>query len=54
VGARVVALINKVESLADRTPAYETAERLLRESAIHSVVLAAVRGEQPVLEVCTR
>ena len=27
-GARVVALINKVESLADRTPARETAERL--------------------------
>jgi probable selenium-dependent hydroxylase accessory protein YqeC len=53
-GARVVALINKVESLTDRTPAYETAERLLRESAIHSVVLAAVRGEKPVLEVCTR
>jgi molybdenum cofactor cytidylyltransferase len=53
-GARVVALINKVESLADRTPAYETAEHLLRESAIHSVVLAAVRGEKPVLEVCTR
>jgi molybdenum cofactor cytidylyltransferase len=54
VGARVVALINKVESLADRTPAYETAERLLRESAVHSVVLAAVRAEEPVLEVCTR
>lgn len=54
VSARVVALINKVESLPDRTPARETAERLLREPAIHSVVLATLRGEEPVLEVCTR
>jgi probable selenium-dependent hydroxylase accessory protein YqeC len=54
VSARVVALINKVESLPDRTPARETAERLLREPAIHSVVLASLRGEEPVLEVCTR
>jgi molybdenum cofactor cytidylyltransferase len=53
-GARVVVLINKVESLADQAPARETAERLLRERAIHSVVLAAVRGEKPVLEVCAR
>jgi len=53
-GARVVVLINKVESLADQAPARETAERLLRERAVHSVVLAAVRGEKPVLEVCTR
>mgnify|MGYP003693995365 CR=1 FL=1 len=30
-GARVVALINKVESLPDRTAARETAECLLRE-----------------------
>jgi len=52
--ARVVALINKVESLSDRTPARETAERLLREPAIQSVVLAAVRGEKPVLEVFAR
>lgn len=52
--ARVVVLINKIESLSDRTPARETAERLLREPAIHSVVLATVRGEKPVLEVCTR
>ena len=54
VGARVVALINKVESLPDRTPARETAECLLREPAIHAVVLAALRGEEPVLEVYTR
>ena len=53
-GARVVVLINKVERLPDRAPARETAERLLREPAIHSVVLAAVRGEKPVLAVCTR
>jgi len=53
-GARVVALINKVESLPDRKPARETAERLLRESAIRSVVLAAVRENEPVLEVYSR
>jgi len=53
-GARVVVLINKVESLPDRAPARETAERLLREPAIHAVVLAAVRNEKPVLEVWTR
>jgi molybdenum cofactor cytidylyltransferase len=54
-GARIVALINKVESLPDRKPARETAERLLRcEPAIHSVVLAALRGNEPVLEVCSR
>jgi len=53
-GARVVALINKVESLPDLKPARETAERLLREPAIRSVVLAAVRGNEPVLEVCSR
>ena len=54
VGARVVALINKVESLPDRTPARETAERLLREPGIQSVVLANLRGEEPVLEVYQR
>ena len=53
-GARVVILINKVETLPDRKPAHETAERLLRDPAIHSVVLAAVRAENPVLEVCAR
>lgn len=54
VSARVVVLINKVESLRDRKPADETAERLLREPAVHSVALTAVRGETPVLEVFTR
>jgi probable selenium-dependent hydroxylase accessory protein YqeC len=53
-GARIVVLINKVESLPDRAPARETAERLLRDPAIHSVVLGTVRGEDPVLEVCAR
>jgi molybdenum cofactor cytidylyltransferase len=53
-GARVIVMINKIESLPDRAPAREIAERLLRERAIHSVVLAAVRGEKPVLEICTR
>jgi molybdenum cofactor cytidylyltransferase len=53
-GARVVALINKVESLPDRTPARETAEHLLREPAIQSVVLASLRAANPVLEVLSR
>lgn len=53
-GARVVVLINKVDALADQAPARQTAACLLREPGIHSVVLAAVRGEEPVLEVCAR
>ncbi|HKC06729.1 MAG TPA: selenium cofactor biosynthesis protein YqeC [Methylomirabilota bacterium] len=53
-GARVVVLINKVEDLPDRAPARETAERLLRDPAIHSVMLATLRAEDPVLEVCAR
>jgi probable selenium-dependent hydroxylase accessory protein YqeC len=53
-GARVVVLINKVESLPDRAPARETAERLLREPAIHSVVLASLRAEAMAPEVCAR
>jgi len=32
----------------------ETAASLLRASAIQAVVLAAVRTERPVLEVCSR
>ena len=52
--ARVVVLINKVERLADRGPARETAERLLRGAAIESVALTELRGEEAVLEVCTR
>jgi molybdenum cofactor cytidylyltransferase len=53
-GARVVVLVNKVESLPDRALARETAERLLREPAIHSVLLASVREDKRVLEVYTR
>jgi molybdenum cofactor cytidylyltransferase len=53
-GARVVVLINKVESLPDRAPARETAERLLRQPAIQSVLLTTLRGAEPVLEVFTR
>ena len=52
--ARVVVLINKVEALPDRAPARETAERLLREPAIHSVVLASLRAEGMAPEVCAR
>ena len=54
LGARVVALINKVDGLADPAPARETAARLLREPAIDAVVLAAVRRENPVIDVCRR
>ena len=53
-GARVVVLINKVDAIRDRAAARETAECLLREPAIHSVVLANLRAEEPVLEVCAR
>ena len=53
-GARIVVLVNKVDRLPDRAPARETAERLLREPAIHSVVLTTLRGEEPVIEVCRR
>jgi molybdenum cofactor cytidylyltransferase len=53
-GARVVVLINKVENPSQRTAARESAERLLREPAIHSVVLASLRAAEPVIEVCTR
>lgn len=52
--ARLVVLINKVETLADRTPARETAERLLREPAIEAVLMTTLQKEQPVLEVCAR
>jgi len=52
--ARVVVLINKADSLPDRAPARETAERLLREPAIHSVVLASLRAEGMAPEVCAR
>ena len=53
-GARVIVLINKVESLPDRKPAHETAERLLLDPAIHAVVFTTLRADNPVLEVCGR
>jgi molybdenum cofactor cytidylyltransferase len=53
-GARVVVLINKVESAADRSAAGETVERLLREAAIHSVVTAVLHRPDPVLEIHRR
>jgi molybdenum cofactor cytidylyltransferase len=53
-GARVAVVINKADGAGNRRPARETAERLLREAGIHSVILAAVREAEPVLEVCVR
>jgi probable selenium-dependent hydroxylase accessory protein YqeC len=53
-GARMAVMINKVERLPDRTPARETAERLLRDPAIRVVLLTELRGEEPVIEVYTR
>ena len=53
-GARVVVLINKVESLPDRAPAREAAERLLAEPAIQAVLLTTLRAAEPVLEIFTR
>jgi probable selenium-dependent hydroxylase accessory protein YqeC len=52
--ARIVVLINKVETLANRELAREAAERLLSEPAIEAVVLAAASAADPVLEVCRR
>ncbi|MBI1846499.1 MAG: putative selenium-dependent hydroxylase accessory protein YqeC [Candidatus Rokubacteria bacterium] len=53
-GARVVVMINKVESEPARTAAHETVERLLPEPAIDSIVLTTLRASEPVLEVCRR
>ena len=53
-GARVVVLVNKVDRSSDQVPARETAELLLREPSIHSVVLTSLRGEEPVIEVFGR
>jgi molybdenum cofactor cytidylyltransferase len=52
--ARVVVLINKLDAIADPTPAREAARRLLREPAIESVVLAAADADRPVLETFHR
>ena len=53
-GARVAVIVNKVDAMANRDPARETARRLLREPAIDAVLLTALRAEPPVLEVCRR
>jgi hypothetical protein len=49
-----VVVINKVDRLPDRKPARETAERLLSDGAIHAVILAALRRDDPVIETHTR
>ena len=53
-GARVAVIINKVEAMANRELARETATRLLREPTIEAVLFTAVRADPPVLEVCRR
>jgi len=53
-GARLAVLINKMDAVPDPTPARETAALLLREPAVHAVVLAAVRRPDPVFEMCRR
>lgn len=54
-GARVVVLINKVETVRGNPgPVRDTARLLMGDAAIHAVVLAAVRAEKPVLEVFKR
>jgi molybdenum cofactor cytidylyltransferase len=52
--ARVVALINKAEALANPAPARKLAEHLLREPRIRLVLLTHLRGEKPVLEIYPR
>ena len=53
-GARVIPLINKVESDAALGAARETAARLLREPRVEAVALGAVRAAEPVREVWGR
>ena len=53
-GARIVALVNKVDALRDPAPAHALAAALLREPTIEAVVLGAARAEKPVLEVVRR
>jgi molybdenum cofactor cytidylyltransferase len=52
--ARVSVVINKLDNASARAAARETADRLLRDAAIASVVLAALRRDEPVLEIRTR
>lgn len=53
-GARVIPLINKVESEAALSAARETAERLLNEPRILGVALGTVRTDEPVREAWGR
>ena len=53
-GARVAAIVNKVDRLADLAPAREAAARLLEIPEVERVLLAAVRAVDPVLEVHRR
>ena len=53
-GARFVVVINKVETLADRAPARETAELLLEDPSVDAVLLTALRREDAVLEIFAR
>ncbi len=49
--ARVMALINKVESAADVAGARQIAGRLMRSGRLNGVVLAKVQRQPPVVEV---
>lgn len=53
-GARVVPLINKVESAVELAAARRIAQMVLRHGRIQQVVLGAVQSEQPVREVMRR
>jgi molybdenum cofactor cytidylyltransferase len=53
-GARVTALVNKVESAEQLAAAREVAHRLLAHPAIDAVAIGAVRGEDPIAEVWSR
>jgi hypothetical protein len=50
----VIVIINKVETLPDRTPVHETAELLLDDPAVEAVVMTALRRPEPVLAVWRR
>ena len=53
-GARIVAMINKVDALADRAPALETAGCSWASRRSRRWSWRRCRGDEPVIEVCTR
>ena len=53
-GARVAAIVNKVDRLPDLAPAREAAALLLADAAVERVLLTAVRAPDPVVEVHRR